>query len=238
MLLIVTIVPLGLIILSEIINEFNVPLSPRGAGALITGLVAAIATYIAFDRLDAYHSQRYIESINTERREWLNNLRITCKDYYFLAENLYTNSNVMPSCEKRKIENQLHEKIIYLKLLTNPKEEHVKVLHKLTKEIYDNVKNKNKAEKENNCNNSSGDDNIKTLFNQLETTMQIILKTEWSIIKQETKKGEELNDEEKQNKMIKVICDTNNSLNNNEQIHSNLLSYLNGAHLNKDCDNK
>lgn len=236
----VVFIPLVLTIIPRIFN-YSTLLEPRGAGAIITALVAAVAAYIAYDRLEAYHSQRYIESINTERREWLNTLRVTCKEYYSLAETLYDNPNSMSSLKQRKLEGQLSEKIIYLKLLTNPKEEHIKVLHKLMEEPPVNRMNENNVENNVNCGSDFDKQKkriVKKWLKHIESTMQIILKTEWSIIKEETNRGRELEGIEKKSKLIEAISNTKEGLGGVEDLHPYLLAYSNcSCSKNCNCNN-
>ncbi|RKD71376.1 hypothetical protein ATL39_2772 [Sinobaca qinghaiensis] len=214
--------------------DSSVLLEPNEAGAIMTPIIAALIAYIAYDRLNALHSQRYIESINLERREWLNRLRTTCKEYYVLAENLYNNPNLILPSKKKEMENQLNEKRIYLKLLTNPKEEHVKALHNIMEKI--SVNNINKS---NNCccNNCKKSSNVEEFLKQLESTIQIILKTEWSIIKEETRKGRELENIEKEKKLIKTIYNTKEALKCDNELNPCILKYINNLSSNiYDCN--
>lgn len=162
-------------------------ISFRQAGSVMTGTAAIVGVYIAYNRLSAYHQQRYIESINVERRQWLNTLRDSMDAYLNIATHLYINNEMVHSREEAQLENDLEKQVNYIKLLLNPLETiNITLIHLMENAPTEKKMNKDPLVYSNDI-VSEG-----SWINAIELCMQLILKAEWKIIKEETRYGQEL----------------------------------------------
>lgn len=156
--------------------------NPRAAGVFVT-LLTAVAAY---KQLSLLNKKRYINAINQERIQWINDLRKTFNNYLSNLREIHSDKYTT-----REVQKKIDENASYIYLLTNPKEEHVKRLY----ELIDTFSKANSINKLNYLNNDKKYGyNFLGINKRIEATeiiMQIILKTEWKIIKEETKKGKE-----------------------------------------------
>lgn len=170
-----------------IVNGPNFQFLISELGGILTGFGAIAAVLVASQKLTSLRKQRFIESINMERRKWLNELRTSFNEYFAVAEKIAKFENGKESIEDEKwLKSELSKTDNYIRLLINPTEPHLIILINLmSNHPFDDDFNKHSFYK-----NLSKHD----WFKLLEIIMQVVLKTEWKIIKIETKDGKEVNE--------------------------------------------
>lgn len=140
-------------------------------GVLATLIIATI-------NLKNSKGDRYIDSINAERVNWINKIRELFSEYDKVAFLMFENNNQSKFSEN----DELHKELIYLnnhiELFLNPTEVITKELIKIQNQIsLDIIKVRNVFEED---------------FYDLHYLQQVVLKSEWKRIKKETKKGKEM----------------------------------------------
>ena len=161
---------------------------------IITLVGISITAFFSF--LNWSHSKRntYINSINSERRQWVSNLRRNCVDQLTTSFQLFIaikHKNLEVEIENTSMWAKIYELENEAYLLLNPTENVVQYLIEMyndLKEIFHSNIFRAKCAR---------DKRDKIVLIQ-----QIILKSEWKIIKTETESGKELDKVEKNNILL------------------------------------
>lgn len=155
------------------------------------GVIATLI--IGIFNLKNSKGDRYIDSINAERVKWINKIRELFSEYdkiaFLMGENI--------TCGRHSENKELSKELVYLnnhiELFLNPTEVITREVIKLQDNISRSVK--------------SGNINSQQLEEQLYNLhylQQVILKSEWKRIKNETKKGKEIRKEDLRDIYIEI----------------------------------
>lgn len=144
------------------------------AGTIIVGILAALVA------IRNAKTNRLVDTVLKARQKWIEDLRM---HFVTFNKSIYNAKNEAVLTKKEGCLNDAQESFYAISLFLRPSEEEAKVLLNSLQDLIDDVK---------------GDKNKQNFESKMESTsslQRIILKGEWSRVKEEAKKGKLLNDE-------------------------------------------
>ncbi|KRV45050.1 MULTISPECIES: hypothetical protein [Bacillus] len=156
---------------------------------MICTMIALIGTGLTawFAYKSAYRTA-VVDTLSKQRIEWLNNLRGKFVEFNTLATEFYYNKNNPHQTNYNVFDkfNLLDKTKNHIRLLLNPKEPVAKGINVKFQEVINLLLDEN----------SFDSSQLGALLLVIDNLQQIILKAEWKRIKEEIKKGRELNPDE------------------------------------------
>lgn len=162
-------------------------------GAIIAAVVALVSSIVTtYFTSMTQNKQRIIGAITTQRIEWINSVRGVFTEFLSIIHILVAKEPIFKS-KAELLRSSDWEQYIILKsklfLYLNPREDVYKNIEKLEYSIRTYFTNDREQQSMK---------NLYTDLKFLEQEFQIVLKSEWKVVKQETRKGRELTYMEKE----------------------------------------